>query len=35
MDWFGEFMLKGIGVIVVLTVIGGVLGAFIKDYDYE
>ena len=35
MSWFGAFMLKGIAVCVVLTIIGFVLGLFIKDYEWE
>ncbi len=33
MTWFGAFMLKGIGVCVILSVIATIAGFFIKDYD--
>ena len=35
MTWFGAFMLKGIIVCVVLTIIGFGMGLFIKDYEWE
>ena len=33
MPWFGAFMLKGIGVCVILAVIATIAGFYIKDYD--
>ncbi len=35
MSWFAAFMLKGIGVCVILAVAATIAGGFIKDYDEQ